>query len=316
MPNSASVPIAHFSVPSGDGQRIAVHVAGVARDGMVLVIHGGPGGRSRIDPSLFDLERLRVVWMDQRGCGDSRPRASLRRNATPALIGDIERVRRWLGVERCMVLGGSWGAALALAWAGAHPGHVDAVVLRGAYLAGRRETQRFFLRGRRRAPREWSALMRAAGAEAASQLSQCCSHLSQFGTPTRRRALGISWGRYEAAMLGLGRRNPPRVSPRAADAMAGAYRIQGRYLARGCWLSGDRLRRAVKPLRGIDAPLLAVHGRRDLACPPANLERLRAWLPRLEARLIDAGHRQDEPAMAGALREVVRELLRGLPAAR
>ncbi len=302
MPETNSNRLHRIHVPSGDGHALAVTLAGVSRDATALVIHGGPGGHSRVDPALFDLERMRVIWMDQRGCGRSRPHSSLRRNVTAALVRDIETVRRALGVEHWLVMGGSWGAALALAWAGTHPDHLDGLLLRGAYLAGRRETQRFFMRGRGCAPRQWHALMRAAGATAASQLLHCCIRMSQHAPTPARRALGISWGRYEEALLGLGGAQVKRVGRRDADALADKFRIQGRFLARGCWLSGDRLRRLTAALRRSDCPVLAVHGRHDRICPPSNLDRLRVWLPAITTRLVDAGHRQDEPAMAEALR--------------
>ena len=56
----------------------------------------------------------RIVLFDQRGCGRSTPHAaehdtSLEHNTTTHLVGDIEKLRRHLGIERWLVLGGSWG---------------------------------------------------------------------------------------------------------------------------------------------------------------------------------------------------------------
>src|SRR6476619_3618062 len=65
------------------------------RDGKPCVIlHGGPGGA--INPTMrrfFDPTKWRMVLFDQRGCGKSRPNASLEGNTTWTLIEDIERLR-------------------------------------------------------------------------------------------------------------------------------------------------------------------------------------------------------------------------------
>ncbi len=71
-----------------------------------------PGQRTR-DRRLrrhFDGARYRIVGIDQRGCGRSRPLATsnlgrLSRNTTQAVIADIEAVRRHLGIERWLVTG-------------------------------------------------------------------------------------------------------------------------------------------------------------------------------------------------------------------
>ncbi len=83
---------------------------------------------------FFDPDRWRMALFDQRGCGKSRPNASLEDNTTWSLIEDIERLREHLGVEKWTVFGGSWGSTLALAYAINHPDRVEALVLRGIFL--------------------------------------------------------------------------------------------------------------------------------------------------------------------------------------
>ncbi len=52
------------------------------------------------------------------------------------LVDDLEALRQTLGVQRWSVLGGSWGATLALAYASRYPQAVRQLVLRGAFMAG------------------------------------------------------------------------------------------------------------------------------------------------------------------------------------
>ena len=123
--------------PAGRAPRVAM-----------VGLHGGPGGA--INPTMrrfFDPSRWRMTLFDQRGCGRSRPNASLEDNTTWALIDDIERLRVHLGVEKWTVFGGSWGSTLALAYAIKHPDRVEALVLRGIFLLTKRELAWFYQDG-------------------------------------------------------------------------------------------------------------------------------------------------------------------------
>src|SRR6185436_18000636 len=113
-----------------------------------VFLHGGPGGgTSPRQRRFFDPERYRIVLFDQRGCGKSRPHASLVDNTTPHLVADIEALRRHLGIERWLVFGGSWGSTLALAYAQKHPERVSELVLRGIFLLRRWELEWFYQAG-------------------------------------------------------------------------------------------------------------------------------------------------------------------------
>ena len=66
----------------------------------VVVLHGGPGGGS--SPAMrryFDPDIYRIMLFDQRGCGRSKPHASVEANTTWHLVADIERIREALGVD-------------------------------------------------------------------------------------------------------------------------------------------------------------------------------------------------------------------------
>ena len=118
-----------------DGQELCFEVSGNPRGIPALALHGGPGsGCTPWWRQLFDPEAYRVVLLDQRGCGRSRPHAELRENTTPDLVADMEQLREALGIGRWLVFGGSWGSTLALAYAEAHPDRVTQLVLRGIFM--------------------------------------------------------------------------------------------------------------------------------------------------------------------------------------
>ena len=92
---------------------------GTATGAPALFLHGGPGaGCFQRHAGFFDPDHYRVLLFDQRGCGRSLPKGCLDGNETPQLIADIEELRVLLGIEAWqVVLGGSWGTTLALAYA-------------------------------------------------------------------------------------------------------------------------------------------------------------------------------------------------------
>src|SRR4249920_150121 len=129
-----------------DGHEI--YVESIGRDGGVpaVYLHGGPGSGCQPDHRrLFDPERFHAVLFDQRGAGRSRPKGGREHNTLPHLIADLEMIRERFGFERWMVVGGSWGATLALAYAQAYPARVSGIVLRATFLGTRAEIEDGFL---------------------------------------------------------------------------------------------------------------------------------------------------------------------------
>src|SRR5687767_14964969 len=97
-------------LPVSHGHELYFEESGNPKGKPALFLHGGPGGGT--DPKMrrcFDPKRYRIVLFDQRGCGKSRPHASLDHNTTWDVVADIEQLREHLRIDRWLVFGGSWG---------------------------------------------------------------------------------------------------------------------------------------------------------------------------------------------------------------
>jgi proline iminopeptidase len=139
-------PLTSEQLAVGDGHEIYVESVGRADGIPAVYLHGGPGSGCQPDHRrLFDPERFHAVLFDQRGAGRSRPKGHREHNTLPALIADMELIREKFGFERWMVVGGSWGATLALAYAQAHPDRVTGIVLRATFLGTAAELEDAFL---------------------------------------------------------------------------------------------------------------------------------------------------------------------------
>ena len=303
-------------IATNDGNRLHVSVWGSDSGAPVLALHGGPGGAS--NPSMlqpFDATRHRVVMIDQRGSGRSTPAGRLLRNRPVQLIADIERVRKHLGIARWSVFGGSWGATLAIAYAGAHPDRVDRVLLRGSFLSSGPEIRGLLLRTRQRAPQAWLRLYRASGTDRSAGLLGAVTRglirgQRRQGRDRCARQLADAYRELEIVLLMRAARMPRRrlrhQALPAVRAMVARYAVQAHYLRRDCWLGKPRVLALAH--RAAEAGLLvdAVHGKRDPVCPMGNVADLQAVWPALQAHYVNAGHLGMEPAIRAALAARVR----------
>ena len=103
-----------------------------------LFLHGGPGaGCFPRHATFFDPTKYTVVLLDQRGAGKSTPKGCVQDNTLGHLVEDCERLRKHLLPSNNnsdvwdVVLGGSWGATLGLAYAQKHPSALRSLILRG-----------------------------------------------------------------------------------------------------------------------------------------------------------------------------------------
>ncbi|MEQ0559944.1 alpha/beta fold hydrolase [Amycolatopsis sp. NEAU-NG30] len=143
-------PYAHGMLDVGDGHQVYWETCGNPDGKPAVVLHGGPGqGCTPGMRRMFDPARYRVVLLDQRGCGRSRPHAadpetSLRHNTTDHLVADLERLREHLGIERWLLTGGSWGTTLALVYAERFPHRVSEIVVSAISTTRRSEIDRLY----------------------------------------------------------------------------------------------------------------------------------------------------------------------------
>ena len=269
--------------------------SGNPRGKPAVFLHGGPGGGT--DPAMrrfFDPKVYRIVLLDQRGCGKSRPHASLVDNTTGHLVQDIESVREYLGIERWLVFGGSWGSTLALAYAQAHPDRVTELVLRGIFMLRRWELEWFYQNPGGAAalyPDLWEHYVEPIPpAERGDMISAYYKRLTSDDPAVVAKA-ARAWSVWEGATSHL-RYNPGYVARfQQDDAYAAAFaRIECHYFINaGFFRQDDQLLADVDRIRHI--PAVIVQGRYDVVCPLKSAWDLhRAW-PEADLRIIpDAGH--------------------------
>ncbi len=267
----------------------------------VLFLHGGPGaGAGTVHRRFFDPNVWRAIIFDQRGAGRSTPLGSLAANTTPHLVEDIELLREFLGVERWLLFGGSWGSTLALAYAQAHPEAVTGAVLRGIFL-GRAAEVEWFLHGLARVFPEAHAAFSGFLPEN-ERADLLASYLRRLSDPDPRvhGPAARSWSVYEGSCSTL-LPSFEAVSAFAQDRSAlGLARIEAHYFVNDLFLPEGGLLGHMDKLREIPGEI--VQGRYDMICPAQSAFELTAAWPRARLTMVpDAGHSALEPGVRTAL---------------
>jgi proline iminopeptidase len=268
-----------------------------------VILHGGPGGA--INPTMrrfFDPARWRMALFDQRGCGRSRPNASLEDNTTWALIEDIERLRTHLGVEKWTVFGGSWGSTLALAYAITHPERVDGLVLRGIFLVSARELRWFYQDGASMLfPDAWAKFVEPIPPEECGDLM--AAYHRRLTDPDRRvqARAAAAWSQWEGDTISI---RGPEARPskfNEVDFAVAFARIECHYFAnRGFFPEDDWILKNIGRIK--DIPGWIVQGRFDVVTPLEAAWKLKTAWPKAHFEVVwDAGHASTEPGIVDGL---------------
>ena len=271
------------------------------RDGRpLLFLHGGPGaGAGVVHRRFFDPEVWRAVIFDQRGAGRSRPQGAVHQNDTQALVGDIERLRRHLGIESWLLFGGSWGSTLALSYAQAHPDRVSGLILRGIFL-GRPEELDWFLYGLRAVfPDAHDAFAGHIPEAERGDLLAAYGRRLNDPDPALHLPASRAWSIYEGTCSTL--LPTAAVNNFARDrASLGLARIEAHYFRHRLFLPPEGLLGRMDRIAHLPAEI--VQGRYDMVCPTRSAFELAAAWPGTRLTIVpDAGHSALEPGTRRAL---------------
>ena len=322
-------PFASGHLAVGSGHEIYYEECGNKAGIPAVFLHGGPGAgcdaRSRrfFDPAVF-----RIVVLDQRGSGRSRPNAaddlagSLVENTTPALVGDLEQLREALKIDRWgLVLGGSWGSTLALAYAQAHPDRVRSLLLRGVFTFCADEVEYLFVDGGTAGqnPDAWDRyvahVVDAAPSPEAADLARSDPLTAYWDLLTgadadARNAAAAAFVGYELSL------SKCFIDPAIIESVLSTPSVlipfavmEVHYMRGAGFMERGQLLRDAKKMADAGHLLRIAHGRADYVCRPMAAHRLlkalkAAGLPDENAAceyVAGAGHSDTEPGLVDAM---------------
>jgi proline iminopeptidase len=276
-----------------------------------VFLHGGPGsGCAPAQRQFFDPARYRVILFDQRGAGRSEPAGCLNNNKTPALVDDLERLRVHLNVEQWLLYGGSWGATLALLYARRYPQRVSGLVLRGVFLARKRDV--VWVYGQegvgRLFPCEYQCFLDALTApERADPVAAYYQRFTEDEPASRERA-AARWHAWESRVVRQFLPPKPQTKQSSPAELLRRALIVSHYARHDFFIGPGGVPLQFDALQ--DKPCIIIHGQRDMVCPLESAWTLhRAW-PHSELKIVEeGGHVAAEPAIGSALAQAFDQMI-------
>ena len=268
----------------------------------VLVNHSGPGaGCETYHRRFFDPEHYRIILFDQRGAGRSTPHAELSNNTTQDLLDDMETIREYLKINRWILFGGAWGAALALLYAQSHPQHVSGLILHRIFLGRKKNIDWFYQYGASKIfPDYWEDFVNPIPENERHDLIGAYYKRLTGKDELARMSAAKNWSLWQARCTSL----QPHLNildhfsdPHFAISLA---TIEAHYFINNCFIEEGQILNNCNKIRHI--PNYIIHGRYDMVCPLETAWELHQQTPASELLIVrDAGHSVREPGIIDAL---------------
>ncbi len=285
------------------GHKIYVELSGNPHGKPIIFLHGGPGGGTNPKQrQFFDPKHYQIILFDQRGCGQSKPLGETNGNTTADLLSDIEAIRKHFNIKNWIIFGGSWGSALALAYATQHPETIKALILRGIFLSRKTELDWFLGEVRAFFPEAHQTLLDFLPIDKRNELVKNYSEFVFSNDLKISGSASIAWNRFESGLLKLipqVEENKTLTDEDIQNEIARA-RVQLHYIKDQCFIDGKKILEEVKKLKNI--PITIIQGRYDMVCPPITAYELYQCMPHANFIMVpDAGHSASEPSMTSEL---------------
>lgn len=239
-----------------------------------FLVHGGPGGdHTSYKAGLSDLsQKMQLVYFDHRGQGRSA-RGPKETYTLENNVEDMEALRQYLGLDKIIVIGGSYGGMVALSYAIKYPQNLSHLIVIATV-----PDYRF--------------------------LEKAKQFIAEKGTEEQKKYAELLWAgnfKDEAELKAYFQVMAPLYSvtynPEAKNQSDNRtiYSVDAINQAFGGFL---RTYNILDQLHKITAPTLVIGGRHDWICPPEFSEEIAAAIPNSDLRIFEnSGHliRVDEP---------------------
>lgn len=303
------MPLLKQKLSREDGHCIAFDRIGKKNGIPTLFLHGGPGGRITPDSvKLFEESECNTLFFDQRGCGRSTPSCAFHHNDTAHLIQDIELLRQKEKIDKWLVVGGSWGATLALCYAQQYATRITALILRGVFLGTQDEVITAFQKSAQLfRPELWHDLKERASEKTGKKIKDehvLSSWQNFIICPEREedRAAAWIWHDYERILSDIKstQKLPSWQEAQERKGFPTSPFLEFHYIKNNFFIKTPLLDNPPCHI-----PISLVAGRYDLLCPPQTAFMLKQkW--GANARLIlceEAGHHAFHASIRDALRQ-------------
>lgn len=265
----------------------------------VIFLHGGPGSQTNKNCiRFFDKRRYHVVIFDQRGCGSSLPLGELANNNTQELVNDIDKIRHHCGFKKVVLVGGSWGATLALLYMIKYPDKVISFIVTGFTLL---KEALFTTRLRSQFPEDWNQFMSLGYPQNLEKTIDKYFQKIKEGHPKYIQ----EWIEIEKKHLTVN--GSIKSSSETKNQKHTGALIESYYFKHHFFLPNNYIQDNLDKCKEI--PGVIIHGREDVICNLDDSKTTHKKLPRSILRIINqAGHSYLEPSISQSLIKATQDL--------
>ena len=295
-------PFQTFFLETETQHSIYVEQSGNPDGQAVIFLHGGPCSGTRPDQRrFFDPEKYRIILFDQRSCGLSGPFGELENNTTQDLLDDMESIRKYLDIQQWLLFGGSWGATLALLYAQQHIKNVKAMILRGVFLARKKDLDWFLQEGAGRIyPEQYQRLVESIPKSDRSNLIEGLWERLWSDDEVVCRQVAREWEIWGSQVALGAEYKRVQDDEHVSQKMVKQARMEIHFARNNYFLEENQILRNCHVLKKI--PTVIIHGRYDLVCPMEAGLSLYQALPDAEYFVLpNSGHIAQGEEMIDAL---------------
>lgn len=292
-----------FMLKVSDKHELYVSEYGNPKGVPVIRFHGGPGSSSKSrQTSIFNPFKYRIILFDQRGCGKSTPAGEIQENTTSDLVDDIEKIRNYLQIEKWVVVGGSWGSCLALAYAIKYPQSVTNLIIFGVFAGRTLEMNSIYENGKRFFPDIYEKYIELVPDSQKSNPTKFYQD-QILDNPNPDPELVKRMSFFEGNLMSLYPDSERlNLNYELSVEQLNSVRIFNHYERNHFFLKDDELisKQGVDKIRNI--PGVIIQGRYDMVCSFETAWELHRLWPEAKFETVhDAGHETDEPGIVDAL---------------
>lgn len=260
-------PFHSFLLQTDSVHSIYVEQSGNPEGIPVIFLHGGPcSGTKPRHRCFFNPEKYHVILMDQRGCGQSPPFGEIKHNTTQDLIDDLERIRKQLKIKQWLLFGGSWGSTLTLLYAQQHPDKVSAMIIRGVFLARKKDLDWFAKEGAGLIyPEKWQQLVASVSDETSTDLVKSLHDVVFGGDELAKRRVTKAWMEWGGQVALMQDYQEDEQSTHVTEKMVQQVQMEMYYAFHKYFITENQILDGCELIQHI--PTIIIHGRNDLVCP-------------------------------------------------
>lgn len=276
-----------FYLSVGDGHELYVEICGNTHGLPVVFLHGGPGSNiSEKCRWFFDPEKYRIILFDQRGTGKSKPFLCLENNTPFATVDDIEALRKYLGIEKWIVFGGSYGSTLGLVYGILHPERIMHLVLRGIFFGRTEDIEWLFQNGASNIyPEEFEEFKNFIASEKQNDLVTAYYQIMTGNDTDQSRQACKHWADWENGLLRIVN-DPVQSEILPSDISAGLLESYY-FINKMFWPEDNYILNHANQLTKI--PVDIFHGRFDMDCRVKGAYELKQVCPHANLQIVQTG---------------------------